>query len=190
MPRIGVLALQGCVKLHQEKIQKLGASSILVKNKEDLFMVDGLILPGGESSTMIKICDLFGLWNPLYERGGQIPYWGVCAGSILMAKEVLNPNQKSLALMNVQATRNAYGRQIQSFESNAIVFQNKPTSGFFIRAPKLIALSKDVQSLATFESETVAWEEGMHMVSSFHPELTDSCEMHSYFLSKVKDSAL
>lgn len=186
MPRIGVLALQGCVKLHEEKIRKLGSSSIQVKTKEDLYLVDGLILPGGESSTMIKICELFDLWEPLIARGKEIPYWGVCAGSILMAKEVLNPQQKSLELIHIKAIRNAYGRQMQSFESNEIEFQGSYTPGFFIRAPKLIALDPTVRPLATLKGEAVAWEENIHMVSSYHPELTDSLAMHAYFLSKIE----
>ena len=147
---------------------------------KDLEGISGLILPGGESSTMIKLCDRFELWEPLKES--KIPFWGVCAGSILMAKTVENPNQKSLAKMDITVRRNAYGRHAESFQENILLSTGKEEQAVFIRAPKFISWSSGVTVAGTVREEAVFLRQGKNMVTAFHPELTDSSWAHELFL--------
>ena len=183
-PKIGILALQGCIEPHAKHLEKLGIPHSFVKTKEDLAAVDGLILPGGESTTMIRVALSFSLWEDLAKRAEKIPYWGICAGSILMAKEVQNPSQISLGTMDLVVKRNAYGRQLDSFQG-VVEMARGNGEAVFIRAPKFVSWGSQVKVLGKVQGEAVFLEEGRHMVTAFHPELTENSFFHQYFLEKV-----
>lgn len=179
---IGVLSLQGCVQPHQLHIEALGAEFRPVKTARDFGAVDAFILPGGESTTMLKLIDAFHLWDVLQESFLQKPVWGICAGAILMAQTVLNPAQKSFGLLPVTIERNAYGRQLDSIQQDILDY---PVT--FIRAPRIGDVAADVQVLAMRDSVPVWVRRGMYMATSFHPELTPvyPSPMHRYFLDMV-----
>jgi 5'-phosphate synthase pdxT subunit len=180
---VGILALQGAIEAHEQHLKKLGATARLVKTAEDLTDLRGLILPGGESTTMIRLAKQFSLWSEL--QALMIPCWGVCAGSILMAKEVENPAQESLALMDIKVRRNAYGRQLESFQQELLV-DGKAEQAVFIRAPKFVSWGSGVKKRGTLGQEVVFLDDGKHMVTAFHPELTDSSWFHELFLQRLK----
>jgi 5'-phosphate synthase pdxT subunit len=181
-PLIGVLALQGCVRAHKKHIEALGAKYLEVRRPEDFLSLDGLILPGGESTTMIKLIEHFGIWDLLKKKAREIPYWGICAGTILMAKTVKNPAQKSLGIINIEVQRNAYGRQLQSHQS---LLNNYGVS--FIRAPVIKNLSKNVELLASHQDSPVWVREGKHRVATFHAELNPQTPspFHKEFIESV-----
>ncbi len=181
-PIIGVLALQGCVDRHRPHIEAAGASFCAVKTPKEFEAVDALILPGGESTTMLKLIDTFGLEEPLKKVFAAKPVWGICAGSILMADKVSNPIQKSFSLMPITMERNGYGRQLESH--NAVV------EGFevsFIRAPVVKAVNDNVEILASHEGVPVWLRSGQYMATTFHPELTLDypSPMHQVFVGMV-----
>lgn len=184
-PRIGVLALQGAVEPHRAHIEALGARFHPVKTKTDFENVDAFILPGGESTTMLKLIDTFNLWDILVDEFTKKPVWGICAGCILSASEVTNPVQKSFCLMPIKVQRNGYGRQIDSYHSK---IDGYPVS--FIRAP-VIDVSDSVEVLASVDSHPVWVRKGPYMVTTFHPELTRQFPgpMHKYFIDMVKEAA-
>jgi 5'-phosphate synthase pdxT subunit len=188
LKKIGILALQGAVLPHIEKLAKLGADAIEVRYPEDLEKISGIILPGGESSTMLHLIELNQLWNPLTQFFQNKPAWGICAGSILLAKKVSHPVQKSFGVVDIEVERNAYGRQNESFieplSPTSHWFNANPFEGIFIRAPKIKSLSSQVKPLFMHEKEVVMAEQEMHLVSTFHPELTESTLLHEYFLKK------
>lgn len=181
---VGILALQGCVAPHQVMLEKIGTKSILVRLPEDLENIDRLIIPGGESTTMLKLAKQFGLWEKLvaFDR----PMWGICAGAILLAKEVVNPAQESLGKIALRAERNAYGRQLDSFmvkpDKVFIEALSRSDEYVFIRAPKLKPLEANCRVLAELKSEAVLLQQGNVLVSAFHPELGISPWCHEYFL--------
>jgi 5'-phosphate synthase pdxT subunit len=179
----GVLSLQGCVDRHLEILAKIGAKTVKVRSEEDLKLVERIILPGGESSTMLKLLTTANLFDPLKEFLKTHPSWGVCAGAILLAKEVTNPAQKSLAVMNISAERNYYGSQRDSFKG--IVNLTGKEASFeadFIRAPLLAALDDSVAILATHNGQAVWLQQGRSMVTSFHTELGSNTTLHEQFL--------
>lgn len=182
---IGILALQGCLDPHAKHLASLGEEVLFVKTPSDLSKVDGLILPGGESTTMIKLAGFFGLWKPLEERAREIPYWGICAGSILMAKAVENPSQASLGVMDLTVRRNAYGRQLESFQQ-LVDLGSSQEEAVFIRAPKFLSWGSGVAVKGTVNGEPSFLDDGRHMVTAFHPELTESPWFHRIFLARVK----
>ena len=178
----GVLALQGCIDPHVRMLEKCGATVTRVRTVRDLEAVDRLILPGGESTTMLKLLDRAGLTSALRDFGKTKPMWGVCAGSILLAKEVRHPDQFSLELIPVRATRNYYGSQIDSFKASVEIPKlGEPLLVDFIRAPLLEALSDEVEVLGEFNDQQVLLRKGKIMVSSFHIELTEDQRLHEYF---------
>lgn len=179
---VGILALQGAIEAHEQHLKKLGVKTRLVKTAEDLTDLRGLILPGGESTTMSKLAKQFGLWDPLREV--KFPCWGVCAGSILMARTVENPTQDSLGLMDIHVRRNAYGRQMESFEGELLV-DGKPEAAVFIRAPKFVSWGAKVQVRGSVNNEAAFLDDGKHMVTAFHPELTHSSWCHELFLKRL-----
>lgn len=181
---VGVLALQGAIEAHVKHLQRLGVEPRLVKLRADLDAVRGLILPGGESTTMIKLAKQLGLWEALSGRAREIPYWGVCAGSILMAKEVENPTQESLAVMDFCVRRNAYGRQLESFQQELLV-DGKPEQAVFIRAPRFVSWGPGVKVRGGVGDEPSFLDDGHHMVTAFHPELTPSSWCHELFLKRL-----
>ena len=182
--KIGVLALQGAVKPHLEKIAALGAEGIRVTNVEDIARCDRMILPGGESTTMLKLIDSNRLWEPLLHFFKTKPTWGTCAGAILLAKKVLHPTQKSFEAIEIAAERNAYGSQLDSFKTSVTISPlEAPLEVDFIRAPKLSPLSDQVEVLSSYDGSAVCLRQKNILVSSFHAELGNSCELHRYFQS-------
>ena len=179
--KIGILALQGCVKPHRQHLEAAGVTVVEIKKSSDFINLDGVILPGGESTTLLKLIRLFDLKIDLDFAAQNIPLWGICAGSILMAKKVKHPTQESFAYMNFEIERNAYGRQLQSFETDIDGAQVA-----FIRAPLIQKVGPNTKTLAQNAGAPVWVEEGMHMVTAFHPELSIArpSKIHINFLEK------
>lgn len=189
--KIGVLALQGAFKEHIDILHDLGAEAVEVRLPQDLDGLDGLIIPGGESTTIGKLAELYGLMQPLRDFAAQKPMWGTCAGMIFMAKDI-GQDQPLLGVMDVVVERNAFGRQVDSFETLLEVpaLQNGSTEVFpavFIRAPRLVEARGDARVLARLADGTaVAAQEGQWLATSFHPELTGDPRFHAYFLDLVR----
>ena len=184
--KIGVLALQGDFEAHQKALERAGAEARQVRSAEDLDRVDALVIPGGESTTMLKLLELEKLLEPLREFGRRRPIFGTCAGAILLASEVSNPPQASLGLMDIGVERNAYGRQL---DSRITRLQPEGAAGeleaVFIRAPIIRRVGEGVKVLARYAGDPVLVEQGRHMVATFHPELTEDPRIHRMFLEKV-----
>jgi len=189
--KVGVLALQGAFIEHIHILQRLGVDTKEVRLPEQLAGLDGLIIPGGESTTIGKLTEMYGFIDPLRQFAGQKPVWGTCAGMILMAKEI-GMDQPLLAVMNIVVERNAFGRQQQSFETDLLVPVLKdgdkiPFHGVFIRSPKLLEVNGRAKEIAALADGTpVAAVEQRLLVTAFHPELTADTRFHRYFLSLVK----
>ena len=182
---IGILGLQGDFAAHARALGDVGAESAIVKQPPQLDGVGGLILPGGESTTLIKLMDAFGFWEPLrgFIDSGR-PVFGTCAGLILLASEVVNPPQKSLAAIDVTVERNSYGRQRESFEAVGTFAANgsgRDLPMVFIRAPRILRLGAGVEPLAHCRGEVVMARSGNVLAASFHPELTPDSAVHRYF---------
>jgi len=189
MPITGVLALQGDFEAHRAALERAGAEAVEVRTAAGLNAVDGLVIPGGESTTMLKLIEAENLFEPLREFGRSKPVFGTCAGAILLAKEVLSPQQESLGLVDLTVERNAYGRQI---ESRIVTLHAEPASGLpenleavFIRAPIIRRIGKGVTVLAEYADNAVLVEQGRHLIATFHPELTADTSIHRRFLAKV-----
>ena len=182
---IGVLALQGDFEAHARALQRVGAKPREVRTKNDLEAIDALIIPGGESTTMLKLLAAEDLLAPLRAFGERKPIFGTCAGAILLASEVLHPRQDSLALMDLTIERNGYGRQIDSRIAQ-IDMQGRPAEAVFIRAPVIRRAGPEATVLATYHGDPVLVEQGRHLAATFHPELTDNVDIHRYFVSKVE----
>jgi len=187
--RIGVLALQGDFALHAGALARCGVESVEVRKPDALEAVDGLIIPGGESTTLLRLMEHWGLVPAIegLHREGR-PIFGTCAGLILLAREVLNPRQFSLGLIDVSVERNAYGRQRESFEARGVaVFDGRPSEIelVFIRAPRIRELGPGVEVLARLNAEPVLVQQDTVLVAAFHPELTDDPTVHQYFCRMV-----
>ncbi len=182
--KVGVLALQGDFEAHGKAIERAGAEPVEVRTAEDLNAVDGLVIPGGESTTMLKLLEIESLFKPLQEFGAKKPIFGTCAGAILLASEVLNPPQPSLALLDMTVERNAYGRQIDSRIAR-IEIDGHSTEAVFIRAPVIRRVGPDATVLATYLDTPVLLEQGRHMVATFHPELGADNHIHERFVDKI-----
>jgi 5'-phosphate synthase pdxT subunit len=190
--RVGILALQGDFEAHAKAIERAGAEPVLVRSAEELKGVDGLVIPGGESTTMLKLLDFMDLKEPLREFAREKPVFGTCAGAILLAKEVQNPAQESFGLIDLTVERNGYGRQIDSRVASISPdadFEKRAGAGdveaVFIRAPIIRRAGPDVRILAQYEGDPVLVEQGRHLVATFHPELTQDSRVHKLFLSKL-----
>ena len=190
--RVGVLALQGVFDAHAKAIESAGGEAVECRTAQDLGSVDGLVIPGGESTTMLKLLHMMDLMEPLSEFVRTKPVFGTCAGAILLAKEVTNPAQQSLNAMDLTVERNAYGRQIDSRVTNlspAPEFRKRTGEGdmeaVFIRAPKIRRTGPEVKVLAEYDGDPVLVEQGRHLVATFHPELTEDSRVHRLFLSKL-----
>jgi len=181
--KIGVLALQGDFDAHRRRLEELGAEVVLVKKPEQLSEIDGLIIPGGESGTFLKLLSEDGLAK-LKDFVRAKPTFGTCAGCILLAKEVENPKQAGLAALDITVRRNAYGRQIDSSIREGR-FLNEPIEMVFIRAPKIQRVGKGVEVLATEGKDPVMVRKGKTLAATFHPELSDDRRIHQYFLEVV-----
>jgi 5'-phosphate synthase pdxT subunit len=182
---VGVLALQGDVREHIELLKTLGADAIAVKTKEQLQSVDGLVIPGGESTTISKLLVIFGMLEPVRKFAQSKPVLGTCAGLILLSDSVQGrlPDQELIGGLPIEVSRNAYGGQTHSFEG-LVEIDGKTEKVAFIRAPKILDASK-VEVIATFEGEPVAVRHGKIMGASFHPELTGSEVLHRLFLEQL-----
>lgn len=182
---VGVLALQGDVREHVELLRTLGADAIAVKTEEQLQSVDGLVIPGGESTTISKLLVIFGMLEPVRKFAQSKPVLGTCAGLILLSDSVQGrlPDQELIGGLPIEVSRNAYGGQTHSFEG-LVEIDGKTERVAFIRAPKILDASK-VEVIATFEGEPVAVRHGKIMGASFHPELTGSEVLHSLFLEQL-----
>lgn len=181
---VGVLALQGDYERHVRALESAGAHAVEVRTAAELEAVDGLVLPGGESTTMLKLLHREGLFEPLKAFGQTKPIFGTCAGAILLASEVTSPQQESLGLMDIGVQRNAYGRQL---DSRVVTLPSDlgDLEAVFIRAPIIRSAGPDVKVLATYNNDPVLAEQGRHLVATFHPELTADPRVHAYFLSKL-----
>jgi pyridoxal 5'-phosphate synthase pdxT subunit len=183
--KIGVLALQGDFDAHRLRLEELGAEVVLVKKPDQLDEVDGLVIPGGESSTFLKLLGDAG-FDKLRQFVQTKPTFGTCAGAILLATEVENPKQAGLGALDIGIRRNAYGRQLESSIREG-KFADSPIEMVFIRAPKIERIGKDVEVLATEGKDPVVVRQGKVMAATFHPELTNDVRVHRTFLELVKN---
>lgn len=188
--RIGVLALQGAFIEHEHMLRQLGIETVQVRLPKHLNRLDGLIIPGGESTTIGKLATDYGLLAPLTDFVQQTPTWGTCAGMIFLAKALAHNHQPILQAMDITVDRNAFGRQIDSFESNlTIQGLDTPFHAVFIRAPVATHAGKNVEILAQLEEgRIVAAREGHLLATAFHPELTNDNRLHQLFIDMIKES--
>jgi len=185
-PRIGVLAIQGDYAAHAEALTECGATPVEVRNADQLADLDGLILPGGESTTMLKFLELHNFFEDLKAYCGRRPVFGTCAGAILLAREVRNPAQRSLGVLDTVVERNAYGRQIDSSILTADTsLPGGPLEMVFIRAPRIVAAGPDVQVLPQRDGLPTLVRQGSTMAATFHPELTVDRRVHKAFFELV-----
>src|SRR6267143_1921767 len=190
--RIGVLALQGDFDRHAKALARCGVEAVEVRKPEQLADVDGLIMPGGESTTLLKLIDEWGFVPALekFHAEGR-PIFGTCAGLILLARDVESPKQFSLGFIDVGVERNAYGRQRESFEARGTATlegRTAPVEMVFIRAPRIRRVGAGVETLARHREEPVMARQGSILVATFHPELTDDPAVHEYFCAMVKQA--
>ena len=193
MTRIGVLALQGAFREHIEALRELGADAVEVRLPEQLEGLDGLIIPGGESTAIGKLAVKYGLEKAIrrFAQAGK-PVYGTCAGMIMLSKDV-GREQPLFGLMNIKVERNAFGRQLDSFETDLDIpaLGEEPFHAVFIRAPKIESVGEGVEVLSRLEDSTpVAARQGNMIVTAFHPELTDDLRWHRYFLSLAKEAGI
>lgn len=181
---VGVLALQGDFEAHRKALEHAGANVVEVRTAAQLDLIDGLVIPGGESTTMLKVLEYENMFEPLRDFGARKPIFGTCAGAILIARAVTNPVQASLDLMDIEVQRNAYGRQLDS-RIVSLELPDGPMEAVFIRAPIIRKTGPGVKVLASYLDQPVFAEEGKHMVATFHPELTNGSRVHQYFVEKL-----
>ncbi len=186
--KIGVLALQGDFEAHQKMLDGIGVETYQVRQSSELNGLDGLIIPGGESTTLIKLLEAYNLIEPIkkfYADGKAI--FGTCAGSILMAKTVSNSDQFRFGFIEATINRNGYGRQINSFEKDIEVLEigKERIHAVFIRAPKIESVGKDVKILGSLDGDPVVAVQRRCLIATFHPEITDDNRIHRYFIEKL-----
>jgi 5'-phosphate synthase pdxT subunit len=195
--KIGVLALQGDFREHLEAAKAAGHAALSVKTLDELNEVEALIIPGGESTTIVHLAKTFGLFNPLREKiKNGMPTYGSCAGMILLADKISNPapGQETLGGLDIVVRRNAFGRQVDSFETE-LDFAGSKMNAVFIRAPWVESIGKDVEVLASVKASDgqvhpVAVRQGGLLATSFHPELTNDLRVHSYFFDEICQGAI
>ena len=190
MGKVGVLSLQGNVREHSAALVELGADVVAVKQPEHLAAVDGLVIPGGESTTMSLLLESTGLYEPIAARlADGLPAFGTCAGMILLAAEVLDgrPDQRFFRAIDITVRRNAFGRQVDSFETALEVagLEGRPIDAVFIRAPFVERAGAGVEVLATVDGHPVLCRQGNILVSAFHPELSDDRRVHQLFVDSL-----
>ncbi|OZI10454.1 pyridoxal 5'-phosphate synthase glutaminase subunit PdxT [Bacillaceae bacterium SAS-127] len=190
MVKIGVLGLQGAVREHVHSIEASGAEAVVVKKVEQLEELDGLILPGGESTTMRRLVDLYGFMEPLREFGRQgKPMFGTCAGLIMLAKEIVGYDEPHIGLMDITVERNSFGRQKESFEADLeIKGVTDSYTAVFIRAPHIVSVGAETEILAECDGRIVAAKDRNFLGCSFHPELTDDHSITRYFVDMVEQA--
>jgi 5'-phosphate synthase pdxT subunit len=180
-PRIGVLALQGAFREHARALRRLGAEVVEVRRPEELKGLDGLVVPGGESTTMMRLADIYGLDDAVARFPNAV--LGTCAGLIVL-------DRKHLGLADLEVDRNAYGRQVWSFEADVrLIGDEIPLRGVFIRAPRIRELGSGVEVLGELDGEPVLVRDGRLLLASFHPELTDDLRVHELFLEPIREGA-
>jgi 5'-phosphate synthase pdxT subunit len=192
--RLGVLALQGAFREHIMALEALDVAAVPIRLPDQLTGLAGLVIPGGESTAISKLMETYGFYAPLlraYEEGMAV--WGTCAGAILVASEILDalPGQRPLGIMDVSVRRNAYGRQVDSFEAN-LHFSHlgpEPFRGVFIRAPWIERTGGEVEILAEHDGHVIAAREGLVLATTFHPELTGDLRVHRYFVEEIASHA-
>ena len=192
MKKVGVLALQGDFAAHASALARAGAEPVLVRDADEFSEIDGLVIPGGESTTMLKLLHYDNLLEPLTQFARAKPVFGTCAGAILLARQVSNPGQESLGMLDIDVERNGYGRQIDSrvaeIEPEA-EFRERSAPGkleaVFIRAPIIRRAGPRTTVLARYRGDPVLVEEGKHLAATFHPELTGDSRIHQLFLEKL-----
>ncbi len=187
--RIGILALQGDFAKHLEAFSELHCEALPVKRPQEVMDCQGLVIPGGESTTIGRLCQRFGVDEAimeLYQRGAAI--WGTCAGMILLAKEIEGSDQWRLGLMDIAVRRNAFGRQVDSFETDLTVegIPDGPVRTVFIRAPYVTRVWGDAKGMAAFDDKIVMVQQGNLLATAFHPELTEDRRVQQYFLGMVQ----
>lgn len=190
-PRIGVLALQGAFREHCVMFNRLGVETCEVRKPEELTKIDALVIPGGESTTIGKLMMDFGLYEPILERAQNgMPIFGTCAGLILLAREINGSRQPRLGLMDMQVERNAFGRQVDSFEIDLYIpaLGEEPFRAVFIRAPYIKAVAPQVEVMAEYQGKIVMARQGRFLAAAFHPELTDDLRIHKYFLQMISEN--
>ena len=183
---IGVLCLQGNYFEHLAKLKNFGLNKIEVRNKNDLFKCDGLIIPGGESTAMSKLLDYKDLRKSILEIKDKIHIMGVCAGMILLSNTNKYKNLKTLSIMDFEVERNGWGRQIHSFNKKIkFSFSNNEIIGTFIRAPKITSYSNEIKCLSMIGNEPILLTDGKHLACSFHPEYSDDLSIYQYFINLI-----
>ena len=185
---IGILSVQGNYHEHYKKVQDLDVNVFFVKKHKDLFKCDGLIIPGGESTTMSKMIDFLDLRKTILELKDKINIMGICAGMVMLSNTKNYSNLKTLSLMDFEVKRNGWGRQINSFNSKIkLSFSDKEIDGTFIRAPKVTKYNqKKIKCLAKLKSESILLTDGKHIAASFHPEYAEGYDLYNYFFSLIK----
>jgi 5'-phosphate synthase pdxT subunit len=188
--RVGVLALQGAFREHVAAFRSLGCESLEVRTPEDVAAIDALVIPGGESTTIGKLLGDYQMLDPLLERlQAGLPAYGTCAGAILLALEIVDSDQPRLGLMDMKVRRNAYGRQLDSFETSLEIpcLGSEPFPAVFIRAPLIESVGSGVEVLARYRDGVVLARQGHLLVGTFHPELTGDLRLHRYFLESIAE---
>lgn len=186
--RIGVLALQGDVREHQRILETLGAQTVQVRLPADLQELDGLVIPGGESTAISKLIGIFGLLEPLRDFVKEKPVLGTCAGLILLSNQVEGrlSDQELIGGLDIRASRNAYGSQTDSFEA-AVEYQDATEHVAFIRAPRILDAG-NAEVIARYQGEAVAVKQGKILAACYHPEITGSTHLHSLFITEIQSS--
>jgi 5'-phosphate synthase pdxT subunit len=190
---IGVLALQGAFIEHIKSLSCLGVNAILVKLPRDLVSIEALIIPGGESTTISKLLADYSLLEPLKKRiNDGMPVMGTCAGTILLARDVVDSDLHTLQVMDIGVRRNAYGRQKESFEADLIIpsLGEEPFKGIFIRAPIIEYVESGIEILCSVNNQAVAVKQGKIIACNFHPELTDDLRVHRYFIEQIGNGTI
>ena len=189
--KIGVLAIQGDYEAHKAVLERLGAEVTLVRKPEQLDAIDAIVIPGGESSTFLNFLVERGFLDKLRDFVSTKPAFGTCAGAILLAKDVENPPQESLQVLDIRIRRNAYGRQIDSsIREEKTKLGEKPLEMVFIRAPKIVGTGKNVEVLASAGGNPVLVRQGKIMACTFHPELSNDTRVHEEFLKLVQNGRI
>lgn len=189
--KIGVMAIQGDFREHKQMLESLGVEALEVRLPKDLENLKGLIVPGGESTTIGMLAREYGLERAVRERveEGSLAVWGTCAGAIWLAKEIPEyPDQPRLGVLNIAVQRNAYGRQVESFEEDLqILGLDQPFHAFFIRAPRILHVGEGVKTLARYKEEVVFVQSGKLWASTFHPELSQDTRVHELFVALANE---
>jgi 5'-phosphate synthase pdxT subunit len=190
MVKIGVLGLQGAVREHIMSLEQSGATTLVIKRPEQLDEVDGLVIPGGESTTMRRLIDKYEFMQPLKDFAAKgKPMFGTCAGLILLANQIVGNNEPHIGVMDITVERNAFGRQKESFEAELMITGvAEDFIGVFIRAPYVVEVGEDVEVLSKHNGRIVVARQGQFLGCAFHPELTDDYRFAQYFVNMVKES--